>query len=139
MAEAEFSIASYRQFLTQRKIMACRCPDCGQIFLPPRPICPISHSRNMQWVELSGQGVLVAFTSIAVVPAAMAQQGYGRQNPYVSGFVSLKEGPTVPGRIESSKHPLRVGTPVKADFVDDCDGDERQVTLVFRPRISSDG
>ena len=139
MAEADFNIANYRKFLAQRKLMACRCPDCGQIFLPPRPICPISQSQNMQWVELSGQGEIVAFTSIAVVPAAKAQLGYGRKNPYVSGFVSLKEGPTVPCRIERTKYPLRVGTPVKADFMDDCAGKQKQVTLVFRSSIAPDG
>ena len=138
MGEAEFSIAGYRQFLAQRKIMACRCLDCGQNLLPPRPICPTCHGRNMQWVALSGQGVLVAFTSIAVAPAAMVQQGHSRQNPYVSGFVALEEGLTVPARIECAQHPLRVGTPVVADFMDQCRHGGKQVTLVFRPRTSPD-
>ena len=113
--------------------MASRCLDSGQIYLPPRPICRDSQSRNMEWLELSGEGVLVAFTSIAVVPAAMAQRGYGRDRPLLSGFVALKEGLTVPARIESPKHPVRVGMPVKADFLEESTGEQKQVTLIFRP------
>lgn len=139
MGEAEFSIAGYRQYLAQRKIMACCCLKCGQIFLPPRPICPTCHGQNMQWVALSGQGVLVAFTSIAVAPAVMVQQGYGRHNPYISGFVALNEGPTVPARIQCRKQPIRIGTPMMANFMDQCPNGEKQVTLVFRPRTSTDG
>ncbi len=133
MADPDFNIAGYRQFLEQRKIMACRCLDSGQIYLPPRPICPDSQSRNMEWVELSGEGVVVAFSSIVVVPPAMAQRGYGRDNPLISGFVALKEGPTVPARIESPQHPVRVGMPVKADFLEESSGEQRQVKLVFLP------
>ena len=133
MAEPEFSIASYRQYLAQRKIMASRCPDSGRIYVPPRPICQDSQSRNMEWIELSGEGKLVAFTSILVPPAAMAKRGYGRDKPYLSGFVSLKEGPTIPARIDSSEKPVYVGMPLTADFVEEFVGEENQLSLVFRP------
>ena len=132
MAQLEFSIASYRQYLAQRKIMASRCPDSGRIYVPPRPICQDSQSRNMEWIELSGEGKLVAFTSILVPPAAMAKRGYGRDKPYLSGFVSLKEGPTIPARIDSPENSVYVGMPLNADFVKECVGEE-QLTLIFRP------
>ena len=133
MPDANFNIAGYRQFLSQRKIMACRCLDCRRIYLPPRPICPDCQFRNMAWVALSGEGVIAAFSTITVVPAAMAARGYGRDRPYVSGFVALEEGPTVPARIESPEQTVRVGMPVKADFLDESTGERDQVTLVFRP------
>ena len=87
----------------------------------------------MAWVALSGEGVIAAFSTITVVPAAMAARGYGRDRPYVSGFVALEEGPTVPARIESPEQTVRVGMPVKADFLDESTGERDQVTLVFRP------
>ncbi len=133
MAEPEFSIASYRQFLAQRKIMASHCPDSGRIYVPPRPICQDSQSRNMEWMELSGEGELVAFTSIIVPPAAMANRGYGRDKPYVSGFVSLKEGPTIPARIDRPEESVYVGMPLAADFVEEGVGEESQLILIFRP------
>ena len=133
MPDADFNVAGYRQFLSQNKIMACRCLDCGQNYLPPRPICPGCQARNMQWVELSGQGVLVAFTTIAVVPPVMAALGCGRNRPYVSGYVALEEGPTVPARIDSPEQAVRVGMPVKADFQEVSTNDQKQVILVFLP------
>ena len=133
MVSAEFDIAGYRRFLAQRKIMGCRCRDSGEIYLPPRPICPECQSQNMQWVQLSGEGVVTAFTSIAVVPTAMAQRGYGNGRPYVTGFVALKEGPTVAARIESADLAVHVGMPVKADFLEDSSGEGNQTTLIFRP------
>ena len=87
----------------------------------------------MEWVELSGAGKLTAFTSITVPPAAMAKRGYGRDKPYVSGFVSLQEGPTIPARIDGADTSVRVGMPLRADFVEESAGDEKQLTLVFRP------
>lgn len=133
MSEPEFTIASFRKFLTQRKLMASRCPDSGKIYVPPRPICQDSQSRNMEWVELSGKGTLTAFTSIAVPPVAMARRGYGRDKPYVSGFVALKEGPTIPARIDCAAKLARVGMALEAEFVEESAGEEKHLTLVFRP------
>lgn len=132
MDSLDFNIAGYLKFLSQRKIMSSHCIDCDRNYLPPRPICQHCQSRNMEWVELSGQGVLVAFSSIKVVPAAMASRGYSRERPYVSGFVALEEGPTIPGRIEGTDESVRVGMPVKADFLEESRGDKQQMTLVFR-------
>jgi len=134
MAREAFNITGYQHLLTQRKIMACRCADCGQIFLPPRPICRECRSWNMAWVELSGKGAVVAFTSISVVPAIMAKRGYGRDRPYLSGFVRLKEGLTIPARIEESRETaVSIGTAVKAEFREESTGEQEHVTLVFRP------
>ena len=133
MPSVDFNIAGYRQFLSQNKIMACRCLDCGKTCLPPRPICPDCQLWNMEWAELSGQGTVVAFSTISVVPAVMARQGYGRERPYVSGFVALKEGVTVPARIESPEQSVYVGMPVRADFPKVSTSKQEQVNLVFLP------
>jgi len=133
MADPQFDIAGYLHFLGEKKIMASRCRDCGKVYLPPRPICPDSHTRNMDWAALSGEGEVKSFTTIAIVPAAMAARGYGRDRTYVSGFVALKEGPTVPARIKTGETPVTIGMPVRADFVEETDGERHHATLVFRP------
>ena len=132
MAEADFTVASYEGHLQERKLMASRCGDCDGLFLPPRPICPICHTRNMAWAELRGEGTVVGFTSIAVVPTAMAARGFGRDRPYLTGLVALKDGPNVAARIEAAGDAASVGTPVRADFIEESDGDRKKVTLVFR-------
>jgi len=134
MPNDDFNFATYQRFLADRKLMGCRCQKCGRCSLPPRPICPECRSRNMEWTELDGEGAVVGFGEIAVVPAPMAKLGYGRGRPYVSGFVTLHDGPTLPARIEAGQHPVRVGMLVQADFLEEGLGDEAHVALVFRPK-----
>ena len=84
---------------------------------------------------LSGEDIRLHGSSI--VPSALASRGYGRKNPYVSGGVVLKEGPSLTARIELpddvEEIQSRVGMPVNASFEDETDGAETRVTHVFRP------
>ena len=137
MADQDFSIATYRRHLGQRRLMASKCRECGQMHLPPRPICPACHGRRMEWTQLQGEGTVIGSTAIAVVPTAMAAQGFGRGNPYVSAVIELKEGPVVTARVHTADtgegSRVEVGTRVTADFVEEPVGDGKRLTLVFRP------
>ncbi len=66
---------------------------------------------------MEGVGRLVAFTSISIGPPSMVQQGYGRDNPYCTGVVELKEKTRVVARLKGvdSLNPdtIKVGLPVK--------------------------
>ncbi len=127
-------IALYLDALAERRLAASRCGSCGQVFLPPRPICSTCRGRGMSAEELSGRGRVAAVTSIAIPPSAMAAKGYGRRRPYVTGVVTLEEGPSLTARIDLPEHlggslQDRVGMPVTAAFEDE----EGSVTLIFRP------
>ena len=91
----------------------------------------------MEWVEMKGEGRLVAFTCIAIGTPAMIEEGYNRNNPYCSGAVELIEGPRVVGRIEGvdTRNPetIKVGTPMKAAFLQQGTDDERKTVLGFMP------
>ena len=138
METKDFSVHGYLQHLQERKLMASRCNDCGALYLPPRPICPACYAQKMAWEELEGQGTVTGVTSIAIVPTGMAAKGFGRDNPYLTGIVTLKEGPGVSARIEATdadgvEREVEVGTPVRADFLEETEGEDTRVTLVFRP------
>ena len=134
----DFDIASYLHFVGQRKLMASKCRDCDKFYLPPRPICSACRGHKMVWAELQGDGKIIGFTTIAIVPPFMATKGFGRDKPYVSAIVSMREGPDVTARIEvdvtAGEPSVSVGMPVKADFLEEPDGDEKKITLVFRPQ-----
>ena len=135
---SELTVAGYMQGLSEHRIAASRCGGCGGVYVPPRPICPACGPSDMTVAELSGRGRVVGITSITIVPSAMAAKGYGRKRPYVTGVIALDEGPGLTARIELSEDDGlqiedRVGMPVVADFEDEGEGDERRVTLVFRP------
>jgi len=122
MNERPFTVASFEQFLGEKKLMASKCKKCGALWLPPRPICIKCHSNELEWVELKGKGKLIAFTVIGVGPRTMVDEGYGRDNPYCSGVVELEEGPRISAQImgldvKSPKN-IKIGTPVTVDFVE---------------------
>jgi uncharacterized OB-fold protein len=93
----------------------------------------------MEQVDFKGDGTIAGFTTVSVPGPAMAAKGHGRDNPYVTALITLSEGPGIAARIAapnpaSPDGGVRVGMPVAADFVEESDGDEATVTLVFKPR-----
>jgi uncharacterized OB-fold protein len=90
----------------------------------------------MEWVEFKGTGRLAAFSSIVVAPPYMVKEGFNRNNPYVVGVVELEEGAKTVARIIGfdAKKPelIRVGTPLKAEFLEKGEGPESRYLLAFK-------
>ncbi len=137
MNDARFNDVSYERFLSEEKLMGCRCSGCGQHYVPPRPICPKCYSSTMEWVQMSGKGRLAAFTCIRVVPPNMQQWGFNRDNPYCSGVVELEDGGRVVALIDDvdPKQPetIRIGTPLAVKFLHRGEGEGKQTILAFSP------
>ena len=134
MGNRPFSDISFRQFLDEERLMGSKCAACGHVYAPPRPICIQCHSSQMEWMPLSGNGTLAAFTCIAIGPPSMAALGYGRDNPYCSGVVALEGGGRVDARIEGvdakSPESIHVGMLLKVKFL----REGGKVALAFEPR-----
>lgn len=130
-----FTYAGFAAHLRDHKLMAARCKRCGELYLPPRELCPRCYVTEMEWVELSGAGEIIAFTSIAVGLPEMAAEGYNRDNPYCVGVVRLAEGPTISGQLIhfDCSHPetIHTGMPVKASFLQPDAGESAPVRLAF--------
>jgi uncharacterized OB-fold protein len=93
----------------------------------------------MEHVDFKGDGTIVGFTSVSVPGPAMAAKGHDRDNPYVTALITLSEGPGIAARVAapdpaSPDGGVHVGMPVTADFVEESNGDQATVTLVFKPR-----
>ena len=92
------------------------------------------HGRDMEWHEFSGKATLSTFTSISIVPVSMANKGYGRDNPYCTGIVTLEEGPRISARITGvdAQNPQNIKPGI--DMVLDLeDIDAENPTPTFRP------
>jgi uncharacterized OB-fold protein len=137
MYDRPFNDNSYEQFLKEEKLMGSRCKKCGALALPPRPICVSCFGSEMEWVQFKGAGKLAAFTSIVVAPPFMAKEGFNKNNPYVVGVVELAEGTKIVGRITGveARKPdgIRVGAPLKAEFIQTGQGPDQKTFLAFRP------
>jgi len=91
----------------------------------------------MAWKQLSGRATLAGFTSIYVVSSGMLKRGYGRDNPYLTGIVTLEEGPRIPARLVgmNPKHPenISIGTPLEATFLKEQEDESTKIVLAFKP------
>ena len=131
-----FTAAAFNQYLAEHRLMTAKCAKCGGVYAPPRAICPKCHSEEMEWVEASGRGKLAGFTVIYSGPTFMAEQGFDRKNPYISGIVELEEGASISARITgldiSKPEEIEVGTPLTVDFVEFGEGDAKKTYLAFK-------
>jgi len=133
----DFSDLSFQYFLSEEKLMGCRCRNCGTAYIPPKPICTNCYHEELEWIELPETGKLAAFTCISVVPPAMAQEGFGRKKPYFTGVVELAEGLRVDARINGidprKLDAIRVGMPMRTDFIHKETDGIKSTVLAFRP------
>ena len=133
----DFTIQSYLEFLQNRKLMGSKCKDCGSLYVPVRKLCTKCNTANMEWVEMSGEGELVAFTSITVGTPYFIQKGYDRTKPYCFSIIKLKEGPMVSAQLvgvdESKPNTIKIGMPVKVKFLEMDIKGESKIDLGFEP------
>jgi len=131
-----FTAASFYQFLTEKKLMGAHCPKCEAIYLPPRAICPQCLGEDLEWSQVSGKGKLASFTSIYISPTFMIEQGFDRENPYLTGIVELDEGPKISARLvgfdASQPEQTKIGTSLSVTYLEHGEGDEVKTYLAFR-------
>lgn len=113
MAEAHpFTIEEFYRCASEGRLTAARCTSCGNLLLPPRPMCTECFSTDMKWVELEKRGTLLTYTIIHVAPTQ-----FQSMVPYTVGIVKLKDGLKLPGMIRGvESEELKVGMELEVDF-----------------------
>ena len=114
MTEAQpiFGIECFYRFIGEGKLMAAKCNKCGEILLPPRPICNKCHGKDLNWVELKGRGKLLTYTIIHVAP-----KQFETLAPYAVGIVKLDDELQLLGMIRGVElDKLKVGMNLTIDF-----------------------
>ncbi len=135
--EMEFTIQNYLESLNSKKLMGSKCKKCSATFVPPRKLCTKCNSTDLEWVEMSGKGKLVAFSCIGVGTTFMVSKGYSMKKPYCFSVIELEEGPMISGQLigidESKPESISIGTPVKLNFIETDLKGETRVDLGFEP------
>ena len=80
-------VGDFAAGLAEGKIKATKCTGCGHMEFPPRADCPLCGGKGFEWVEISGHGKLVTYTTIHAAPT-----GFGDRTPYTIGVIDLAEG-----------------------------------------------
>jgi len=132
-----FSDMSFQQFLSEEKLMGCRCRSCGTVYLPPKPICTNCFQEDLEWVEMPEIGKLAAFTCISIGPPAMLEEGFSRKNPYCSGVVEVEGGARIDARILGidTKNPesIQIGMAMRTEYIHREREGVKSTVLGFKP------
>ncbi|MEM4576012.1 MAG: Zn-ribbon domain-containing OB-fold protein [Candidatus Nezhaarchaeales archaeon] len=107
------TIESFYKFIAEGRLMGVKCKKCGNVMVPPRPLCDKCLSRDVEWVQMKGEGELVTFTIIHIPPPQFASLA-----PYTVAIVKLDEGPKISGIVKGVTQPnqLKIGMRMKVAF-----------------------
>ena len=93
------------------------CKACDNTYFYPRDICPGCFSRDTDWVQSSGRGILHAFAIVhrGPVPA------FRDRVPYVTALVELEGGARMPTnlvQVEADPANIKIGMALEVVFED---------------------
>ena len=66
--------ATFWTGLAEGRFLTTRGAVSGRLAFPPRPFCPHTLEREIDWIELSGHGTLYSYTTIYAAPKAFADR-----------------------------------------------------------------
>jgi uncharacterized OB-fold protein len=96
-----------------------KCEACGDVFFPPKHICPACRSDKITWITASGEGEILSLSAVYMQPF----EGYADEFPYVLAIVRLAEGPQLMTNIvDCDVNTLRIGDRVNVCFEERGDG-----------------
>ena len=113
----------------QHELRIQRCRICGRYRHYPRPMCPVCHSLEVDWVKVSGRGKIYNYMVSHIAP----HPGFAKELPYGTVTVELQEGIRMAScMVDVKPEELEIGMSVEVVFVDVTD----EVTLPMFRRAS---
>ncbi len=68
------------------------CKSCDKAYFYPRDICPNCFSRDTDWIQSSGHGIVHTFSIVHRGPTP----AFRERVPYVAALVELESGARIP-------------------------------------------
>jgi len=105
--------ARFARFIPQRyRLEAGKCKKCGQVYFPPRLVCPECKSRKFEMVKLPDEGKVLTFT-IVHTPGSQ----FTDEKPLAIGIVELAPGACITTQIvDTTFDRIKIGMKVKIEF-----------------------
>ena len=91
------------------------CQACDSVYFYPRDICPECFSKDTDWVQSSGKGIVHTFAIVHRGPTPPFRD----RAPYVPAIVELKEGTRMPTNlveVEPDPAVIKIGMDVEVVF-----------------------
>lgn len=107
--EDHFTIEQFYKNLSEGKLLAGKCKQCGKKHLPPRPMCDNCLNQEFSWIKIPEEGKLLTFTTIYIAP-----KKFQNQVPYSVGIVEFEGEIRIPGMIKNiPEDKLKIGMSLK--------------------------
>ena len=119
----------YWEKCKEKELWLRHCKACDQAYFYPRDICPNCFSRDTDWIQSSGKGILHTFCIVHRGPTP----AFRDMAPYVIGIVELESGarkPTNLVEVEPDTGAVKVGMALEVVFEE---LDEKITLPKFRP------
>ena len=119
----------YWEKCKENELWLRHCKACDQAYLYPRDICPNCFSRDTDWIQSSGKGILHTFCIVHRGPTP----AFRDMAPYVIGIVELESGARIPTNlveVEPDPATVKVGMELEVVFEE---LDEKISLPKFRP------
>jgi uncharacterized protein len=96
-----------------KRIMGTKCHVCHRVYVPARSFCYVCFKSIAEWVEVSNEGTLTAFTMVY-----QSEPSYPVKTPFAYGIIKLDGVDTGLAHIIGEVNPedLRIGMRVQAVF-----------------------
>lgn len=114
------------QAAKQRRLSVPQCGECATFRLPPTAFCPNCQSRDVNWVELSGDATVYSFAVVHGVPGMP-------DLPLVPTILDLPDAPgarLISNIVDVAPTDVAIGMMVRVDFSPISDG---WLLPIFRP------
>ncbi len=95
----------YRLLRETKKFHTTKCPKCEHTAYPPRPFCPACFHDEVDWVDISGEATLYAFTTQSRALRFVA--------PDVIGIVEVPGVGRIATKINAKLSDLKIGQKVR--------------------------
>jgi len=116
-----------------------QCSTCGEVQLPPRPLCRRCRSTTLEVRRFVPRGKVISFAEVSQAPS-------GFSGPYVIALVALEEGAIVGAQLSDvTVEEVEIGMPVEVTIrrLRQCSTEEAEGLVEygakFRLSSSSDG
>ncbi len=122
------ALSAYLRAMRQKRILGDRCPDTGQVFVPPRGVSPMSGKATAELVELPDTGYIESF-NVTRVPIKMRPD---LTPPYTSAWIVL-DGASVGFMglaIDVAPEDVRIGMRVRAVWKPDDELEESATNIL---------
>jgi uncharacterized OB-fold protein len=100
-----------------RQLKLPKCRDCEKFHAPPRQFCPHCLSDQLEWLPVSGKGVIYSY----VIYHQAYDQSFAGDVPYNVAVIELEEGPRLLSNVIGSNDEIRVGDAVRVVYEDVTD------------------